>query len=506
MVMLARTDLTTPEKIELSASAVARQGEFGAVSELAEDFGVSRHTVYQVQARASALLSAEVDTDSGEEEPILWVPVDRRQLERAVVGLRVVAPNSVRAIEDLIPVLYPGLSPSYGAVQAIAAEAERRAEECNARANLSGISAAALDEMFSQGDPVLAGVDLDSSFLFLLALRTSRGGEDWAEELTSCSKQGLYLEEVVKDAALGIAAGVSEVFPWAEQRDDCFHALYEMGKVRNCLEKRAFGALARVEEIEAALGKLKSEDNSSKRRKLAQQLRWARQRCDTKLMVHDQFEQAQRQAAEAMELVDLAGGRLRDAAWMQAEIEAAANKMLALSHNKCRKVGRYLKNRAPGLALYATKTNRQLADLSSRHGEMAVTLACIVLRLVSDLGRHRRPWCWRKDQRHLLGAFAWLKHLSGDQTDTILAEVDQVFLCRHRASSAIEGFNAALRPYLYVHKGVTQGFLELFRFYYNHRKRRWGRHKGTSAHEVLTGVQVEDWLSELGYAPSVSVN
>ena len=65
---------------------------------------------------------------------------------------------------------------------------------------------------------------------------------------------------------------------------------------------------------------------------------------------------------------------------------------------------------------------------------------------------------------------------------------------RHRASSAIEGFNAALRPYLYVHKGVTQGFLELFRAYFNLRK-------GTSAHQCLSGKPVEDWLAVLGYRP-----
>ena len=73
---------------------------------------------------------------------------------------------------------------------------------------------------------------------------------------------------------------------------------------------------------------------------------------------------------------------------------------------------------------------------------------------------------------------------------------------RYRASSAIEGFNAALRPYLYVHKGVTQNFLELFRAHYNLRTRRWGRHKGTSAHQCLTGTPVTDWLSLLGFPPS----
>jgi transposase len=49
--------------------------------------------------------------------------------------------------------------------------------------------------------------------------------------------QGLDLGVVVQDAALGIAAGVREVFPDAQQRDDCFHVLYEMSKVRRRLER-----------------------------------------------------------------------------------------------------------------------------------------------------------------------------------------------------------------------------------------------------------------------------
>ena len=73
---------------------------------------------------------------------------------------------------------------------------------------------------------------------------------------------------------------------------------------------------------------------------------------------------------------------------------------------------------------------------------------------------------------------------------------------RHRVSSAIEGFNAALRPYLYVHKGVTQGFFDLLRAWFNLCTRRWGRLKGTSAHQSLTGQRVCDWLTRLGYPPS----
>ena len=79
---------------------------------------------------------------------------------------------------------------------------------------------------------MLAGVDLDSGYLFGLSLSATRDGDAWAQLLREGQCQGLELSVVVKDAAKGIAAGVSEVFPRAEQRDDCFHVLYEMNKVR----------------------------------------------------------------------------------------------------------------------------------------------------------------------------------------------------------------------------------------------------------------------------------
>jgi len=73
---------------------------------------------------------------------------------------------------------------------------------------------------------------------------------------------------------------------------------------------------------------------------------------------------------------------------------------------------------------------------------------------------------------------------------------------RYRASSAIEGFNALLRPYLYLRKRVDQGFLELFKAWHNLRTRRWGRNKGKSAYECISGQKVDDWLTMLGYPQS----
>ena len=243
MTGLIRTDLPTSRKVELAASALARQEEHGAKTQLARGFGISRPTVYAAASTAADVLEKHFREAEAGYHPIT-VTVDEAQLNRAIVALRAMAPNALRPIEDMLPFIYPGIQVSYGKVQQVAAGAEQKAAAFNAREELTGIDDGALDEMYGQGDPVLAGVDLDTGYLFGLSLRDSRSGDDWAEFLGDAKGRGLDLQVVVKDAANGIAAGVATVFPNAEQRDDCFHALYEMGKLRTQLERRAYGAVA----------------------------------------------------------------------------------------------------------------------------------------------------------------------------------------------------------------------------------------------------------------------
>ena len=237
MTVLQRTDLTTSQKIQCAAAAVAGQHAHGSKTALSETYEISRPTVYAVGAAAESVLRSHFEA-SLLQGAAVDVRVDDAQLRRAVVALRVLAPNAIRPIEDLVPLLYPGVKVSYGTIQHMLVEAEARAARFNAQASLGGVEAGALDEMFSQGEPVLAGVDLDSGYLFGLSLSATRDGEAWAELLREGQCQGLELSVVVKDAAKGIAAGVSEVFPRAEKRDDCFHVLYEMNKVRRRLERR----------------------------------------------------------------------------------------------------------------------------------------------------------------------------------------------------------------------------------------------------------------------------
>ena len=319
---------------------------------------------------------------------------------------------------------------------------------------------------------------------------------------------------VVKDAARGIAAGVSEVFPYAEQRDDCFHVLYEMNKVRGRLERRAYSAIEREGEALVRLGKIRAYDKE-RRRKAKRALWSARRECAEAIERFDEFEAAMDTLRGALECVDLETGELHRPEHVQALIEQVAGRIESLGVGECAKLAKYLRNRAPGLVLAQKSVLPRLEALAERWSVQAVSLGCICWYLVREL--HKRPAHARRRalSRHLLGAYGALQDRLGPESASLLDAIEAVLHQRHRASSAIEGFNAALRPYLYVHKGATkraraasgtQGFLALFRAWFNLRTRRWGRHKGTSAHECLTGQRVHDWLTLLGCPPSPTLH
>jgi hypothetical protein len=509
MTALANTDLTTADKAHFASTLIAGQGDYGNISQTAAAFGVSRPTAYRTMDEALHVLESyyEATATFGLRAA---TAVDDAQLRRFVVGHYVMGHNSIRNIEVLIPLSYPGVTLSYGTIQAILIVAKFAAARFNATVDLSQIRAVAVDEMYSQRNPVLAGVCLDTGYLLGLSLEESRDAETWERFFEKAKTQSLNLDVVVKDAAAGIAAGVTKAFPNAEQRDDMFHGIYEMGKVRRILESKAYAAIARLDEAKAKREKVKCKRHSDPavgikaRRSAGSAVGAAQRHCTKTMALHDTFERAMRQAVQAMQIVDLDTGEFNTSGTALERLTEAAKMMQKLKYQRCKKVGKYLQNRAAGLVLYIEELHRQFQALAGVHGDLPVNLAAMVWQLRDDLTNGRHHWRRAQMTRELRGARRLLKLISNDSDHvaTLTRRVDEIMLRRHRASSAIEGFNAALRPFLYLHKGVTQGFLDLFQTYHNLKTRRTGRYKGTSAYECATGEKPGDWLTMIGFPPS----
>jgi transposase-like protein len=85
----------------------------GTISEVSRKFGISRPTIYEARNAACEVLSECFERAESAYRAVR-VEVDEGQLEHAVVALRVLAPNAMRPIAELLPFLYPGIWLCYG--------------------------------------------------------------------------------------------------------------------------------------------------------------------------------------------------------------------------------------------------------------------------------------------------------------------------------------------------------------------------------------------------------
>ena len=193
------------------------------------------------------------------------------------------------------------------------------------------------------------------------------------------------------------------------------------------------------------LGKIRAHDKV-RRRKAKRELSSARRECAEAIERFDAFEAAMDTLRGALECVDIKTGELHRPEHVQALIEGVAQRIESLGVGECAKLAKYLRNRAPGLVLAQKSVLPRLEALAEPWSAQAVSLACLCWYLVRAL--HKRPARARHRAlyRHLLTAYGALQDRLGAASASLLDAVEEVLHQRHRASSAIEGFNGGITP------------------------------------------------------------
>lgn len=500
MPILDRTQLDPSDKLHLLVKTLSCQAH-GNITSLASDFSISRKAVYAAREAMQMALNALV-YDKEESDCITSVGVDKSQLRRAIVALSITSANSIRAIVEQIPIIYPGCSVSFGYIQGVIIEAQEQAVLFNKSVSLANTESIAVDEMYSQGDPVLAGIDLDSGYLFSLSHEISRDGATWARVLGEAKEQGMEPNHVVKDGAKGIAKGVEMTFDEIEQRDDAFHAIYLASKSRLKLENKAYRHI----DYEAHAAKKHCKASPENKRSLAKSLDWAKKKCADAIERYTFAMRAVQKIRHAFCCINFKSGELITPDAAQLLLTQAIALLRQTEYRDCICVALYLENRLTGLTSATSALHQRLSALRCQYSETAISLSCRIVEHKRKL-KKMSPWKRRDVTTEMVGAYYLLcREISETKVTEIIGKIEKLLQTRHMASSAIEGFNATLRTYLYARKGVNQGFLELFKAWYNLRERRNGARKGISAYESLTGSRVDDWLTLLSFPPSKSAH
>jgi hypothetical protein len=92
----------------------------------------------------------------------------------------------------------------------------------------------------------------------------------------------------------------------------------------------------------------------------------------------------------------------------------------------------------------------------------------------------------------------------GSQFHALFDAVSRVMAQTPRSSSLVENLNSRLRTYFTLRRHLGNTYLDLLRFFLNHRcfmRSRCAVRHGKSPREMMTGQGHPHWLTLLGFGP-----
>ena len=152
-----------------------------------------------------------------------------------------------------------------------------------------------------------------------------------------------------------------------------------------------------------------------------------------------------------------------------------------------------LQNQRDALLAFAGVLDAELAAIARAYAvpEPLVREACMLHRLPSTSPAYWQGW--NRLRARMRAKF----HALVDAVRRVMADTP-------RCSSLVENLNARLRTYFTLRRHLGGSYLDLLRFFLNHRRFLRSRHaerQGKSPRELMTGQAHLHWLTLLGLEP-----
>jgi len=152
-----------------------------------------------------------------------------------------------------------------------------------------------------------------------------------------------------------------------------------------------------------------------------------------------------------------------------------------------------LQNQRDTLLAFAGVLDAKLADIAQAHdlAEPLVREACVLHRLPSTSAAY-----WQRWNR--------LRAQTGGKFHTLFDAVSRAMAQTPRSSALVENLNSRLRTYFTLRRHLGGSYLDLLRFFLNHRRflrSRCAERHGKSPRELMTGQSHPHWLTLLGLGP-----
>jgi hypothetical protein len=457
------------------------------VTNLAADFEVSRKFVYCQSDIADRALTDAFAPPQADDQVLFYLPVTKQWLRQLIIALVLICHSSLRGVVELLRDLFD-YDIALGTVFNVVHAHVPLARAHNDAQDLSAVRAGANDEIFQTGQPVLVGVDLRSTYCYLLSSEEQRDADTWSVRLLELQDRGFAPEYLVADAGSGLRAGAHAALPAVPCRSDTFHLLQELTKVVTIVENRAYAAMTTCADWE---------------RKIARAKRQAR-RPDLSCLA--KLRDATKKQAQAIALADdlallehwlhydvlgLAGPAHPDRLALYDFLVAEVQARVSQAANLLGPLVTYLQGQRDDLLAFAAQLDRDFAALAAAFAVSAEVVRELFAVQTLALDNPKR---WLRDAplRRLLGACYF----------PLSQALEEVKRRTFRASSLVENLNSRLRNYFFLRRHIGNDYLSLLQFFLNHRRYPRSEHperRGKSPAELLTGQSHPHWLELLGY-------
>jgi hypothetical protein len=475
-------NLPPRERQALALAALARKTP---VSQLAASVGASRKFVYQQSGKANHALIAAFAGKLSDEEVLFYLPVTKKRIRQIILGLVLICHSSFRGVVEFMRDLLD-CDISIGSVHNTLMDAVGKAKTVNATERLERIKVGGHDEIFQARMPVLVGADVISTYCYLLSSENSRDGDTWAIRLMELSDKGLRPDYTVADGGMGLRAGQALAWPDIPCRGDVFHALLDMGRLALYLENRAFGAMSALEKMEAKMTKAKRKGNGNQFSK--------------RLVMAAQAEAAAINLADDInslagwlrnDILSLAGGNADTRRQLLDFVIESLRQKEHLRPHRIRPVRVMLENHRDLLLAFAQEIDDRLIVCANELNLDPSDMRRLFNQRVKERASDQDPItdnipCKQPDE----------KSVAAEQS------VQKIIGSVVRASSIIENINSRLRCYFFLRRQIGNGYLDLLRFFLNHRRfmrSELPERVDKSPAELLSGKTHPHWMELLGF-------
>ena len=472
------------QRRELVLEAVRRREP---VLRLAGRHRVSRKFVYQQMARATVAVDQAFQAPASPQDHVLFrLPVTRQWLEQLVLSLTLICHSSYRGVMELLETLFDYQGLSLGSIHNLLRQAVDKARQVNATEALSAIRVGAHDEIYQARQPVLVGMDVDSTYCYLLQAVEHCDETTWGVHLLELSDRGLHLDYTIADGGCALRAGQQAAWELVPCHGDIFHPEKSLHELCRFLTGRVPAYTLARQKIQR---KYRQIERSCRRQTLGQRLARAQRQEDKALTL----------AADVRVLTE----------WMEQDVLAVAGPPLAerellydfivtelerYQDDGPHRIGplvRMLRNQRTALLAFVEVLQEHLSQVAQRS---AVPWATVQALCEIEALDKRSDLYWQRRAR-------W-QSLLKQRWYPIQEAVLEAMAQTPRASSIVENLNSRLRSYFFLRRQIGHGYLDLLRFFLNHRRfLRSDRPErvGQSPAELLTGRRHPHWLELLGY-------